>query len=440
MTSFLRWWILSCVTILAVIVRPEARSQEYWLPMEKVTSEDLTKLFFLDSLRGWVVGNKGTILKTTDGGENWVDQESGTTLDLLDIFMLDDQRGWALGIFLPTDTLFDFGTIILSTTDGGTSWQDRIYDSELFYSIVFLDSLRGWMGGEFGTLVGTTNGGQDWTRANVDTAMYSGFSIRKVRFYTPTYGYAVGGRMDIVSMIWRTTNAGEFWTVSSVGTEPLIDLHYWDSLNVFAIGGDLDFGAGANRTTDGGEFWEYIYPAIFGEARAAAFRTDAEVWSPLGFTGTIMVSRDSGRSWDDMYTEDTTAMYDAVFTDSLHGYMVGSRGTMLKFNSSFVGVREQPAMPASYPLQDVRNHPNPFNPSTTISYYLTVKSHVTLAVFDIAGREIRALPGGVQEAGRYEITLHGEGLASGIYFCRVTARQSSGGDSYSLTRKMVLVR
>lgn len=440
MVALRRRFVFPCTVALLLMLHSDASSQQYWLPLEKVTNEDLNKLCFLDSLRGWVVGNKGTILKTTDGGRNWDEQESGTTLDLLDIFMMDEQRGWALGIFLPTDTVFDFGTIILNTTNGGATWQNRIYDDELFYSIVFLDTLHGWMGGEFGTLVGTTNGGQHWTRANVDTAMYTGFSIRQIRFYSPTYGYAVGGRMDIVSMIWRTTNAGEFWTVSSVGTEPLIDLHYWDSLNVFAIGGDLDFGAGANRTTDGGEFWEYIYPAIFGEARAAAFRTSSEVWAPLGFTGTIMVSRDSGRTWDDMYTADTTAMNHATFTDSLTGYMVGRFGTMLKFNSALVGVREQPVVPKTFPLREVRNHPNPFNPATTISYTLETRSHVTVAIYDIVGREVGVLHSGTQEAGRKEVTLQGEGLASGIYFCRVTVQPPGGGEPYSLARKMVLLR
>ncbi len=57
----------------------------------------LTKAFFLSATEGYVVGYYGTVLKTTDGGENWVLQNSGTNEHLQSVFFLDSDRGWIGG-------------------------------------------------------------------------------------------------------------------------------------------------------------------------------------------------------------------------------------------------------------------------------------------------------------------------------------------------------
>jgi len=69
-------------------------------------------LFFINKQQGWLVGNSGTILKTTKGGENWIQQKSNTTNDLYTVFFLDENNGWAAGAY---------GTI-LKTTNGGTTF------------------------------------------------------------------------------------------------------------------------------------------------------------------------------------------------------------------------------------------------------------------------------------------------------------------------------
>lgn len=81
-----------------------------------------------------------------------------------------------------------------------------------------------------------------------------------------------------------------------------------------------------------------------------------------------------------------------------------------------------------------QNHPNPFNPMTTIRYSVPERSQVTLTLYDAAGRELRTLVDGEMEPGTHETTLHAGGLASGIYFCRMSAPHHVG------TRKMVLMK
>lgn len=69
------------------------------------------------------------------------------------------------------------------------------------------------------------------------------------------------------------------------------------------------------------------------------------------------------------------------------------------------------------------NYPNPFNPSTNISYQLPKESHVMVEVFDIAGRRVASLVDAPQRAGVYTVRFDGSNQASGIYFLRFQAGQ-----------------
>lgn len=78
------------------------------------------------------------------------------------------------------------------------------------------------------------------------------------------------------------------------------------------------------------------------------------------------------------------------------------------------------ARPASFTL--IQNYPNPFNPVTTITYTLPEKSHVSLLILDINGREVITLGRDIQAAGYHEIVWNGldhsgSRVASGIYYC-----------------------
>ena len=90
------------------------------------------------------------------------------------------------------------------------------------------------------------------------------------------------------------------------------------------------------------------------------------------------------------------------------------------------------AAPANFSLAP--NFPNPFNPSTKISYSLPVDGFVTLKVYDVLGREISSLVNENEKAGRYEVSFDGSRLASGVYFCKM----SSG--NYSNIIKMLILK
>lgn len=97
------------------------------------------------------------------------------------------------------------------------------------------------------------------------------------------------------------------------------------------------------------------------------------------------------------------------------------------------GISNQGAEPLKFEL--AQNFPNPFNPSTMISFVIPKRAKVTLNVYDISGRLAASLINNeTRTEGKYFIEFDGTGLASGMYFYRLSA-----GD-FSDTRKMILVK
>ena len=79
-------------------------------------------------------------------------------------------------------------------------------------------------------------------------------------------------------------------------------------------------------------------------------------------------------------------------------------------------------LPTTFALY--QNHPNPFNPITTIRYDLPEEAHVSITIYDITGREVKRLINQSAPAGRYSVNwngtnLWGKQIASGMYFYRM---------------------
>jgi hypothetical protein len=81
-----------------------------------------------------------------------------------------------------------------------------------------------------------------------------------------------------------------------------------------------------------------------------------------------------------------------------------------------------------------QNTPNPFNPTTRISYSLQTDGLVMLDVYDIIGREVASLEKGYKEAGSYSVTFDGSKFSSGVYLCKLTY------GLYTASIKMILMK
>ncbi|MBI2420146.1 MAG: S8 family peptidase [Ignavibacteriales bacterium] len=81
-----------------------------------------------------------------------------------------------------------------------------------------------------------------------------------------------------------------------------------------------------------------------------------------------------------------------------------------------------------------KNYPNPFNPSTTISFRLAANEKVKLTVYDILGNTVAVLANGMMEAGMHKVEFNAAGLASGLYIYEIHA------GSKTLQNKMLLLK
>ncbi len=112
--------------------------------------------------------------------------------------------------------------------------------------------------------------------------------------------------------------------------------------------------------------------------------------------------------------------------------VIGAGGAEFADGNSSANKSALEEMPTEFQLEP--NYPNPFNPSTNISYQLPEQVHVRLQVFDMTGKHVATLVDGVQSAGRYTAVFDGSGLASGVYVMRFVA------GPHSQTNKMILLK
>ena len=89
-------------------------------------------------------------------------------------------------------------------------------------------------------------------------------------------------------------------------------------------------------------------------------------------------------------------------------------------------------LPLEYQLN--QNYPNPFNSKTNIKYQIPNTGIVKIIIYDLLGREVKTLVNEYKQAGIYQVSFNAEGLASGIYFYKMTA-----GD-FSETKKLILIK
>ena len=141
---------------------------------------------------------------------------------------------------------------------------------------------------------------------------------------------------------------------------------------------------------------EYTYNTYAGANHAG------EIWSQSSFSFTKAGHDDSGNGGWDVYGWDEDI-----------------------FKADII-------LPANYSFR--APYPNPFNPTTTLSFELPKASKVQLTVFDVTGREVLGLVDGQMNAGSHNIVFDAAGLTSGVYFVRMQA-----GD-FVQSRKMLLLK
>jgi len=382
-----------------------------WHPFT-ISHENFNSVYFQNENTGWMVGEEGSILKTTDGGNTWTTRESGTPYFLKSICFVTPTTGWIVG------------SAILKTTDGGETWINKAPNKTDCYCNdgFFISPNTGWVIEGNGKIIKTSDGGDTWIKQSAESS-----SLLSVYFLNKNTGWVAGYGGHILT----TTDGGSSWHfLSNVPSEMLNDLFFIDIKTGWAV----DNNGSIFKTTDGGLNWSkqsFSYPWL----TSVFFINENNGWV-VGSEGTIYSTSDGGINWIDNSNDASTFFKSVFFINEKTGWIVGDKGAILKTtNGGKTFVEEQGTqIQNADDLLLIQNYPNPFNPATSISYSLPQAGHVTLAVYDVLGRQVQVLVNGQQTAGKYTAEWHAGNSPSGVYFYRL---QTGAVD---LIRKMMLIR
>ena len=175
-------FILFCFSSLSIFGQ--------WSPVDSGTTSNLNGAILLDSGTGFVVGDTGTILKSTDAGATWTPLTSGTSLTLHGIYFLDPNEGVVVG---------DSGTI-LRTTDGGASWQSVASGVKDNLRSISFNGTNGICGGDSQDILYSTDSGASW---QISQSGFLGGGFPGAQMLSATTGFCRGTEFDFSSVSWQ---------------------------------------------------------------------------------------------------------------------------------------------------------------------------------------------------------------------------------------------
>lgn len=157
--------------------------------------------------------------------------------------------------------------------------------------------------------------------------------------------------------------------------------------------------------------------------------------SPVFFTMPVVII---------IYTSSGDTSF-TVFNNSLNQtieFIVNSMPLNFKIdpdNLILKTVKGEDIIPVSFSIS--QNFPNPFNPETNINYSLGKPAFVNITVYDVLGKNVSVLKSEFQREGNYNVKFYPAGIPSGVYFYRITAKDSENNKIlYSDVKKMILVK
>jgi len=372
--------------------------------------EDLYALKFVDKDTGFAAGwsRYGTILKTTNGGEDWVKRDS-LPYQIFSLNTLDGVRIYAAGSSL----INECGLLLLST-DQGKNWIPDLFDgkdrpySYGFYTIELLNSQTYLMSGLNGIIVKTTNGGVKWD--TVHTGVNNEvFTI--MDFVDENIGYAASGAesdYENINKIYKTTDGGNNWFVIKERDSLLrIGTIEFVNADVGYLFGKLNSRAVVLKTVDGGQNWLTNYNGRDNYMLAAADIVNENFILTAGEKNYVIRTTDGGQTWVEENTGGVGEGYISVdCVDEYYGYIGATRGLIMKYDL-FLDVEEN-----AYDMTDVKLYPNPIDDIGFIQLDETNFQSYQLKIFDVIGYDALTLSGITGN----KIELNLRNLKPGIYF------------------------
>lgn len=384
---------------------------------------DLNSIRFVNAETGYVSGSEGTLLKTTDAGETWTQLTFPNSSYIYDFTILGESS---------LLTVSESGVHL--TVDGGETWepkQDGLTGT--FRSIVFTYDARLYICGPNSNLFVSEDFGNSWTKINVEISS----NFNRIYFFDQNLGYIVGSN----GVLMVTTDAGLQWDVKLAGQTRL-------NLTSIAMCSDkigilIGEGGYIARTVTGWSTYKIILPPT-DRADLLDIKYIVPGTAVISGANFILKSTDDGSSWNNVSTPNLNyeVKFNSIcFPTPTKGFIAGSTGTILfstNNGTSWNSIKLQNKQDINYADTKLTNFPNPFNPSTVISYEVPFDGYVSIKIYDITGKEVAALFESNKTAGNYTISFNASNLSSGIYFYKLTAENKQ--NSITKTNRMLLVK
>ena len=198
-------------------------------------------------------------------------------------------------------------------------------------TVYFLDSKRGWVGGDGGFLSRTDDSGLSWVRQTVPTTA----AINDIYFRDKEAGFLLAGKSIFI------TRDGTNWTQSRIflpeeveGADvELYSVRFSSKKKGWVVGSvskrERVVDSILVYTDDGGETWRRQRAPSRLELIHIDFVSDKRGWI-VGADGTILFTRDGGASWTKQDVGTSSTLYHIDFRDDKKGWVVGERGTLLR--------------------------------------------------------------------------------------------------------------
>jgi photosystem II stability/assembly factor-like uncharacterized protein len=423
------------ITISILFLTLQIQSQ--WVTNSSGVSVNLKQVIFYNQNTGWVVGDGGTILKTTNAGINWASMSSGTTQDLYSVTYRDSLIIVVCGS----------GGAILRSTNGGSVWLPAVSGTTSTLRSVaayyFTNEFKAV--GDNGVILSSTNSGLTWSSEVSNTTSQLNFVIY---FSNVQSGYSAEAMGNNGTKLIKPSDS---WITDAGFTVTSENLLAGAGASRFQVGGgSLAFMCSESgmiykrRFGGGGGMipWVQVNSGVStplrsineGNVSRGAYGNLGKYLWAVGDNGVIRYSADTGSTWQGQTSGVGVTLNSVFMIDSLRGCIVGGGGTILQTNNGgVIGIQQISSnVPEDFSLS--QNYPNPFNPVTNIEFMVSKSSFVKLAVFDVSGREVETLVNQSMSAGSYKADWNATKYSSGIYFYSITT------ENYHETKKMILIK
>jgi len=198
-------------------------------------------------------------------------------------------------------------------------------------TVYFLDSKRGWVGGDGGFLSHTEDGGQSWVPQKVATKA----AINDIYFRDKEAGFLLAGNSIFITRDGTTwTQSRMFMPAEFEGADvELYSVRFSSKKKGWVVGSiskrERVVDSILVYTDDGGETWRRQRAPSKVELIHIDFVSDKRGWI-VGDAGTILFTRDAGASWTKQNGGGTGTLYHVDFRDDKNGWVVGEHGTILR--------------------------------------------------------------------------------------------------------------